>query len=111
MYDNSIQIFDSIIADCIILVMHTRIYKDYSSPKFILLKKKYHPQWSSLFLNCYANMNIADGIASEALALFNKRNTKSLRGKKKALAAYTLYETMLKHNVGKTVEEISLYTK
>jgi len=110
MCDHSIQIFDSISADCVCSLCAHVLYKDYSSPKFIP-EEEYHPQWSSFFLNCCANMNIADGIASEALTLFNKRNTKSIRGKKKALAAYTLYETMLKHNVGKTVEEISFYTE
>jgi transcription initiation factor TFIIIB Brf1 subunit/transcription initiation factor TFIIB len=58
-------------------------------------------------------MNLNDCIIEESFTNFEKLvlSLKSLNLKRKEIAAYALYEILLKNGVGKTVEEVSFYTE
>jgi transcription initiation factor TFIIIB Brf1 subunit/transcription initiation factor TFIIB len=67
--------------------------------------------WRTYFLEICANLNLSESVATDCFYLF-QRYSKSLvykRFRKRDLAAYSLYRTVLNNGVGKTVEEVCLF--
>jgi transcription initiation factor TFIIIB Brf1 subunit/transcription initiation factor TFIIB len=85
------------------------IEKYYDTPVTTSFTEPDH-KWKNYILNVCANMCVNDCIATESLTRFRSLISTTI-AKQREIAAYALYETLLKHNVGKTVEEVSFYTE